>query len=234
MQPAQVVRDAGLDAVIGMYPTVHRLRTTVVAPWAGFRLGDTAVRPPHRVLLHGAPGCGATYIAGQLVDELATAAGVTAVVVDDVDEIVARDPAELTAILTGPEARDVVLVAVSHEPWAIPTDLFGDGGFERMAFVPPPDWDARRFRIWETSWGRGLSGADLDRVVVATEGWTGADLSDLADLAAVSTADLTAALADRSPRSQQWLTRSRDLVRSLESYGRVDDLVGYLQRYRLL
>ena len=232
MQPIQGVRDAGLDAVIGMYPTVHRLRTTVVAPWTAFTLGDHAVRPPHRVLLYGPEGCGTGFIAGRLVDELA-ATDVVGVLVPAVDETVERDPAELAAILAAPATRDVVLIGTTHRPWAIPADLFGDGGFERMVFVPPPDWDARRFRLWEAPFGSASSTADLDRLVVATEGWSGADIAGLAD-AAGSIEDLVAAIAARTPSAATWLSQARDMIRSLDSYGRVDDLVGYLQRYRLL
>ena len=87
MGAPQAVRDAGLDAVIGMYPAVHRLRTTVVAPWTAHLLGDAAVRPPHRVLVHGAEGCGVTFIAERLVDELTSVAGVDAVLIPTLDEM---------------------------------------------------------------------------------------------------------------------------------------------------
>ena len=75
-----------------------------------------------------------------------------------------------------------MLIGVSHQPWTIPAELFGDGGFERMAFVSPPDWDARRFRIWESSWGSARPSADLDRLVIATEGWSGPDITRLGEL----------------------------------------------------
>lgn len=234
MSAPQAVRDAGLDAVIGMYPSVHRLRTTVVAPWASFRLGDAAVRPPHRVLVHGAEGCGVAFIAERLVDELSSVAGVGAVTIQSLDDTVDRDPGEVTAILGAHETRDVVLIGVSHRPWALPPALFGDGGFERMVFVPPPDWDARRFRIWESAWGSRLSVADLDRLVVATEGWAGPDVAALGDVSVGSVDQLLAAVGETVPGTVEWLARSRDMIRALDSYGRVDDLVGYLQRYRLL
>lgn len=229
-----MLRDAGLDAVIGMYPAVHRLRTTVVAPWGVFSLGDTMVRPPRRVLLYGAPGSGVTFIARRLVDELATVADVGATVVESLDAL-AADPDEVAALVHSPEFRDVVLIGVSHAPWDLPSALLGDDGFERLTFVSPPDWDARRFRLWETSWGRSLPTTDLDQLVAATEGWSGVDLVALGD--AVDTADAGAlrdAATSRTPATAEWLASARTMIRSLGSYGRVDDLVGYLQRYRLL
>jgi hypothetical protein len=76
---------------------------------------------------------------------------------------------------------------------------------------------------------------DLDRLVVATEGWAGSDLAALPD--AVGTDDVEALLSyieGHTPGSTEWLSNARTMIRSLDSYGRVDDLVGYLQRCRLL
>lgn len=222
--------------MIGMYPVVHRLRTTVVAPWTIFGLGDTASRPPRRVLLYGIDGCGAHFIAGRLAAELSEAASIDAVVVDDTDTIAQRNPAELLTILTAPAIDEVVLVAVSHAPWDLPPEAFSDGGFERFVFVPPPDWDARRFRIWETAWGRELSTAELDHVVVATEGWAGCDIARLGERfnSAVDIGELVSAAREGAPESAAWLDRARTMVSDLGDRGRLDDLVGYLQRYRLL
>lgn len=232
-----MLRDGGLDAVIGMYPVVHRLRATVVTPWAASALGDAAVHPPSRVLVYGIPGSGSSFIADRLADELAARASVNAVVVPTIDEMAERDPDEIIALLAAPATRDVVLIGVSHQPWVLPTELFGDGGFERMAFVAPPDWDARRFRLWETPWGSRLPTPELDQLVAATEGWAGSDLAalgDAADGATTSADDLLAHIRCTEPSSTAWLGRARSMIRSLDSYGRVDDLVGYLQRYRML
>ncbi|MFN8051697.1 MAG: hypothetical protein U0Q22_09690 [Acidimicrobiales bacterium] len=237
MSAPQLLRDAGLDAVIGMYPVVHRLRTTVVAPWASAATGDPAVRAPRRVLVYGPTGCGVRFIAARLADELAVHAGVGAVVLDALDDDAHHDASEVAALLDGPEARDVVLIGVSHRPWLLSTQFFDEGGFERMAFVPPPDWDARRFRLWETPWGSRLDAGDLDQLVAATEGWAGSDLALLGGVGAASLptmAELTAAVSAGATDAGEWLAHARDLVGSLHPYGRVDDLVGYMQRYRLL
>lgn len=233
MAATQMVRDAGLDAVIGMYPAVHRLRTTVVAPWASSALGDPASHPPHRVLVYGVEGSGVTFIADRLADELGFI-GVASVVVPNVDEVVDGDPAEVLAILGAPETRDLALIGVCHRPWDLPIEAFAEGGFERMVFVSPPDWDARRFRIWETPWGSRLPVADLDRLVVATEGWSGSDIAGLGPVADGGVEAILHAVSAGPAAAAAWLAEARTMIRSLDSYGRVDDLVGYLQRYRLL
>ena len=230
VQPLQTARDVGLDAVIGMYPTVHRARATVVTPWTARSLGDPAVRPPASALVHGPHGCGATFIAHRLADELGHAADVPAVVMEQVDDLAADGPDALTEALSSPAFADVVVIGVSHRPWDVPID---GAGFDRLIFVPPPDWDARRFRLWETPAGSSLDVADLDRLVVATERWSGVDLAALG--AAVRSADeLLAVVEATEPTSLRWLAEARDLVRRHGPHGRLDDVAGYLQRYRLL
>lgn len=234
VESEQLLRDAGLDAVVGMYPVVHRLRSTVVLPWRGAALGDPAIRPPWRVLLHGAPGCGATFIAERLAHELESVAGVSAAVVTTLDDEARRDVHDLLEALTGPPSRDLLLVGVSYRPWDLPREVFGEAGFQRLAFVPPPDWDARRFRLWEQLAGSGIDPDALDDVVAATEGWSGVDLAGLADVDVAGLADAVAARTAQGTDASRWLAESRALVSRLSGAGMVDDLKGYLQRYRLL
>lgn len=233
MESDQLLRDAGLDAVVGMYPIVHRLRSTVVLPWRGAALGDPAIRPPQRILLYGPPGCGTTFVAERLAHELRAVAAVDAAVVTTIDDEARRDVHDLVEAVTGPPSRDVLMIGVSHRPWDLPRQVFGEGAFERLAFVSPPDWDARRFRVWEQAWGATLDADRLDDLVAATEGWSGVDLDALAG----SDGDLLAAVAGRNASgtdAARWLDESRVLVGQLSGAGMVDDLVGYLQRYRLL
>lgn len=233
MESDQLLRDAGLDAVVGMYPVVHRLRSTVVVPWRGAALGDPAIRPPQRILVYGPPGCGTTFIADRLAHEIGAVAGVEAAVVTTIDDEARRDVHDLLEAVTGPPSRDVLMIGVSHRPWDLPRQVFGAGAFERLAFVPPPDWDARRFRVWEQPWGRSLDADLLDDVVAATEGWSGVDLDSLAGAGG----DLLAAASARGAAGTAaagWLGEARALVSQLSGAGMVDDLVGYLQRYRLL
>lgn len=242
----------------------------MVDPWAASALGDPKVRPPRSVLLYGAPGCGVSFIANRLVDELAAAADVPAVVVDVFDATFASEtlgdvaPDELSLVdvtLESPALRDLVLIGVSHAPWDLRVPGRRDLGFDRMVFVPPPDWDARRFRVWESPWGPTMSPTDLDRLVAATEMWSGVDLRALletwssgsptagrttvsADAASrhpesgsptpPSIDELIATVASTRPSTLAWLRTAGALVRELGPHGQLDDLAGYLQRYRLL
>lgn len=235
-----MIRDAGLDAVIGMHSVVHRLRTTVVNPWVSARRGEAGVNPPHRVLVYGAPGSGVRFIAHRLSDELAEVVGVDSIVLDSFDAEASLDAVSMKAAISGPETSGLVVITVSRSPWALAGELFASGGFERMAFVAPPDWEARRFRLWEMPVGSRVDSAGLDKLVIATEGWAGEDLESIGmeggggPMSTDEVDRLVRLISQAVPSSQRWLENVRALIPMMDSYGRVDDLVGYLQRYRLL
>lgn len=233
MTTSELVRDIGLDAVIGMYPVTHRLRSTVVVPWAAS--GDPAVRVPHRVLVYGVPGSGVRFMARQLAEELTERTPACTVVMESFDDVAAADPAEVHSLLGGNETSDVVVIAVSHAPWNLPATLLEHDSFDRLTFVCPPDWDARRFRLWELSADSATSAELLDELLVATEGWAGSDLTALAASEnRVAGSTLLERVTATTPASMDWLASAREMVLRQGSVGRFDDLVGYLERYRLI
>lgn len=174
-------------------------------------------------------------MAQQLAEELSERTSACAIVMNSFDETIAANPEEVRSLLAGTETSDVVLIAVSHAPWNVPTAIFDTGSFDRLTFVCPPDWDARRFRLWELSADGATSAETLDELLVATEGWAGSDLRALA--VAENRAD-GSTMMDRvsatTPASSEWLASAREMVLRHGSAGRFDDLVGYLQRYRLI
>ncbi len=69
------------------------------------------------------------------------------------------------------------------------------------------------------------------------EGWAGSDLALLGGVGSGSVPtleELMAAIAPGATDAGEWLAQAREMVRHFDAYGRIDDLVGYLQRYRLL
>jgi SpoVK/Ycf46/Vps4 family AAA+-type ATPase len=187
------------------------------------------------VLIYGAPGCGVSYIANLLTSELGSL-GCDAVAAHDLDEVADSDTAELEELLRGGATQDVVIVGATRRPWTMPDAAFGPGGFERAVFVPPPDWDARRFRIWETLTRLGEPASLVEPLVIATEGWSGRDIeTELArPLDWSDEAGLISALEHITPASRGWLESARLLTRFGAISRLADDLAAYLQRYRLL
>ncbi|NLA35551.1 MAG: ATP-binding protein [Actinobacteria bacterium] len=218
----QLLQGAGLDAVIGMYPVVHRLRSTVVTPVVASALGDPLVRAPRSVLLYGPPRCGASFIAHKLATEIEELAGRRVIHLNRLD---AASSAEMVAqVMADADANGDLVVATCHHPWELAGNLAA--AFDRLCFVHPPDWEARRFRIWESSVGRALDEAALEEYVTATEGWCGKDVVDGIDQDAV-TAD-----AGLGALTEAWLTAARTWALCFEREFGVDDFVAYMQRMR--
>ena len=223
------LQGTGLDSVIGMYAVVHRLRSTVVTPLVAAGLGDPLVRAPKRVLVYGPPQCGVRFIADCLAAELEEMPGVSVAVLPCLDD----DPFttsvnEAVAMAAG---THTVVVATSHRPWTLDGELLD--GFDRTCFVHPPDWEARRFRLWESHLGRLVDTDALDNFVTVTEGWCGTDLA--AGFESVDTSDLDASVATAhqtgAPVTAQWLDDAVQLIRERSGAG-FDDLKSYLQRVR--
>ena len=86
--------------------------------------------------------------------------------------------------------------------------------------------------MWELAARVGLASDSLDRLIVATEGWSGRDLVGL--FAEGGNVDAMEARARAfAPSTLRWLEEARDAADRDPLRGRVDDLVAYLDRYRL-
>jgi len=221
MSAATITFEPGLASIIGMHSVVDRLTAGAVAPLVAYRAGELMSRPPSGVLIYGAAGCGVRTIAHALVS--------------DVRGFGARSCGELDAPEPLPDPvvwGDELLVGWSHRPWDLSIAVGEPGRFELLVFVPPPDWDARRFRAWELLARAGFDSASVDQLVVATEGWSGSDIEALIDECGGVDEVLDRA-ANWRPTTWNWLIEARaGTVDGALARG-TDDLRVYLDRYRL-
>ncbi|MEM3439681.1 MAG: CDC48 family AAA ATPase [Candidatus Bathyarchaeia archaeon] len=76
------------------------------------------------------------------------------------------------------ELRDVVVIAATNRPDIIDPALLRPGRFDKLLYVPLPDRDARR-EIFKIHLGKKPVAEDVDveKLVNATEGYTGADIA---------------------------------------------------------
>lgn len=212
--------------MIGMYAVVHRLRTTVVTPLVAESLGDPRVIAPRQVLIYGPPKCGVSFIAERLATEIRDLASITVGVVSARNGEVVNLDRRIDAA-----ARDhTVVIAAIDDPWELDPTIYAE--FDRRCFVHPPDWEARRFRVWESPIGRRVDSEELDEIVVATEGWCGEDIASM--FAAASTIDeaLDLAVDDLGPVTDDWITQAAAFAHASDSSAGLDDLIAYLQRIR--
>jgi len=70
----------------------------------------------------------------------------------------------------------VLILAATSQPWGIDPALLRPGRFEQALFVPPPDADTRRLIFRRLAGRIPVGQIDEQALVVATEGFSGADL----------------------------------------------------------
>lgn len=144
----------------------------------------------------------------------------------------------------GAENDGVFVLAATNHPWDVDEALLRPGRFDRRLLVLPPDEPARRSILEFHLRGKPSEGLDLDRVVAATEGFSGADLALIieeateraleASLASgqvepISTDGVQAALAMVKPSIGPWLETARNHVIYANKGGDYDELEAYLR-----
>ncbi len=84
------------------------------------------------------------------------------------------------------ELRKVVVIAATNRPDLLDPALLRPGRFDRLIYVPPPDFKARIEILKIHSKGKPLAeDVNLEELAKLTEGYTGADLENLVNTAAL-------------------------------------------------
>ncbi|WP_242340139.1 26S protease regulatory subunit [Anaeromyxobacter sp. SG66] len=143
----------------------------------------------------------------------------------------------------------VFFLAATNHPWDLDPALRRPGRFDRLAFVPPPDAEARQ-RILELKLGERpvAGGTDLARVARMTDGFSGADLSALVEAATelaieatrkrkaeqpIDDALLARAAKDVKPSTRAWFEVARNHAIYANEGGAYDDLLEHLKAIKL-
>jgi SpoVK/Ycf46/Vps4 family AAA+-type ATPase len=150
--------------------------------------------------------------------------------------------------LSGDNDGVFVLGATNH-PWDVDSALRRPGRFDRMLLVLPPDAPARGAILRYHLRDRPVATLDVDRIVKATEHFSGADLAHACDTAAeralaasmkagqlhpLTTGDLEAAVREIRPSTGPWFTTARNVTAFGNADGSYDDLAAYLRKHRKL
>ena len=143
------------------------------------------------------------------------------------------------------ENEGILFLAATNAPWHVDDAFRRPGRFDRVVFVPPPDRSARREILRIHLEGRLQEEIDLDRVAVRTEGYSGADLQSLVDVAVeaklassmrdgvprpITTDDLLAAARKRKPTTAEWFQTARNYALHANQAGSYDAVLEYLGR----
>ena len=139
----------------------------------------------------------------------------------------------------------VFILAATNHPWDVDNALLRPGRFDRIVLVPAPDPEARAAILRHAFKGRPIAGIDLEELMRATHGFSGADLTHIAASAAefamsdsvasgelrpIGMPDVRRALSDIRPSTGPWLQTARNVVEFANADGRYDELKDYLEQ----
>lgn len=138
----------------------------------------------------------------------------------------------------------VLILAATNAPWHVDPAFRRPGRFDRILFVPPPDAPARAATLRIMLKGKPVEEIDYDTLGKKSEGFSGADLKGVVDLAIekklqqaikegvpkpLSTKDLLAAAGSLKPSTKEWFSTARNYALYSNQGGAYDDIMKYLK-----
>lgn len=138
----------------------------------------------------------------------------------------------------------VLILAATNAPWHLDNAFRRPGRFDRILFVPPPDTSARASIVRLLLRGKPADNVDADAIAKKTEGFSGADLKAVVDLAVdvclreamksgklrpVATRDLLDAAKEHRPTTNDWFETARNYALYANQSGLYDDVLAFLK-----
>jgi AAA+ superfamily predicted ATPase len=138
----------------------------------------------------------------------------------------------------------VLILAATNAPWHLDPAFRRPGRFDRILFVPPPDQNARASILRLLLKGKPVGEIDFDALARKTEGFSGADLKAVIDVAVeaklreamkagalqpLSAHDLLEAVKRHKPTVRDWFQTARNHALYANQSGLYDDILAYLK-----
>ena len=153
---------------------------------------------------------------------------------------------QFLAELDGVEANNegVLILAATNAPWSVDGAFRRPGRFDRIIFVAPPDEEARIDILKNLLNGKPVGEVDVKKIAAQSEGYSGADLTALIDIAVedkltqsietgelqpLTTKDFLRALKIHKPTTQEWFASARNYALYANESGLYDDILKYLK-----
>lgn len=137
----------------------------------------------------------------------------------------------------------LLIIGATNAPWHIDPAFRRPGRFDRTLFVPPPDEPGRASIIEVMAKDKPIDRLDPRAVAKKTDGFSGADLKAVFDLATeevlntamktgkvipLSTADLIKAAGRHRPTTRAWFESAKNYAMYSNQSGLYDDVLHYL------
>jgi AAA+ superfamily predicted ATPase len=138
----------------------------------------------------------------------------------------------------------VLILAATNAPWHLDAAFRRPGRFDRILFVPPPDAPARAAILRILCRGKPVETIDYDYLARKTDGFSGADLKAVLDVAVeqklreamkagipkpLTAKDLLAAAGAVRPSTKEWFATARNHALYANQGGLYDDILKYLK-----
>ncbi|MEK7467599.1 MAG: AAA family ATPase [Planctomycetota bacterium] len=138
----------------------------------------------------------------------------------------------------------VLVLAATNAPWHLDSAFRRPGRFDRILFVPPPDAPARASILGILCAGKPQGTLDFEAIAARTDGFSGADLKSVVDVAIerklseamkkgalqpLATRDLIDAAKSVKPSTKEWFATARNYALYSNAGGIYDDILKYLK-----
>jgi transitional endoplasmic reticulum ATPase len=138
----------------------------------------------------------------------------------------------------------VLILAATNAPWHLDAAFRRPGRFDRILFVPPPDAPARASILRIQLKGKPVENIDFDYLAKKSDGFSGADLKGVVDVAIekklreametgvpkpIATRDLQSAISSVKPTAREWFATARNYALYSNQGGLYDDILKYLK-----
>jgi len=154
---------------------------------------------------------------------------------------------QFLAELDGVQASNdgLLILAATNAPWHLDSAFRRPGRFDRILFVPPPDAPARAEILRVLLKGKPVDNIDHEQVAKKTDGFSGADLKAVIDVAVegklkqamkegiprpLTTKDLLTSAAGIKPSTREWFASARNYALYANQGGAYDDVLKYLDK----
>jgi transitional endoplasmic reticulum ATPase len=157
-------------------------------------------------------------------------------------QIINQFLAELDGLQASNEG--VLILAATNAPWHLDPAFRRPGRFDRILFVPPPDEAARETILSVLLRGKPTDSVDVRLVARKTDGFSGADLKAVVDIAVeaklgealksgriepLTEKDLLAAAKRHKPSVRDWFETARNYALYANQSGLYDEIRSYLK-----
>ncbi len=138
----------------------------------------------------------------------------------------------------------VLILAATNAPWHLDPAFRRPGRFDRILFVPPPDQSARAAILRLQLKGKPVAEIDFDALAKKTDGFSGADLKAVIDVAVeaklreamragalqpISSRDLLEAIKQHKPTVRDWFQTARNHALYANQSGLYDEILAYMK-----